>query len=552
MTSENVVIATTTAPSSTVSPTGGGGSLSVLCPNTGAVVSSLRVGADLSGNALLGIQSISLFPQKFSCSNNNHPLALAYGQNGSKQKDTYGMLISVRPSPLPPIVHWKCRLPESQLTAGIAVSKCGYYAVGGGASGNCFLWSTLGGKLLQTFQAHYRACTQLLWSECGKFLVTGGADGMVHSFLVMDLVEMISSSKSTKKKIAPCHSWSSHHLPVTSLINLQGGRIASASDDAQLIIMELFSRTTCATIQLPSGISCLEYCNDGTIYVGSKLGDIFCIDLNAHAMRQHANATTAKRRRRLEEEPSSASLIFSSYSTSNSKSNDSSFDSTAAVDKKLKGHDHPVTSLSLSMDKGNNHNHRRLISGDALGVIRIWDLDSMTCLSMVRPWHNTAGGATKADVKTTPNSNNNTLKQNPISSLVVVPQPTESNTSGIFHQASTAKNQATIVKLLTPLSKFQEDETNGSSSSLVAVPYLRSKRTAALLNSLAAKPIVKPSCRMVTAPLSSDVSSTSSDKNSAKLLLQERDAEIESLQAQIERWKQVNNQLMAKLSGTSA
>jgi WD40 repeat protein len=542
MNSENAFIATTTAPTSSVNPgggggAGGGGSLSVMCPNTGSVFSSLRVGADLSGNALLGMSSFSLFPKKFSGPNNR--LAVAFGQNGSKKNDTHGMLISIRPSPLPPIVHWKCRLPEAQLTAGLEVSPCGYYVVGGGASGNCFIWSTIGGKLLRSFKSHYRSCTKILWSECGKFVVTGGADGMVHSFLLMDLVDRAAS----KKSIAPSHSWSSHHLPVTSLANLDGGRVASASEDSQVIIMELFSRSKLATIQLPSGITCLQS-NNGTIYAGSKLGDIFCIDLNAYAMRQasKSGANTAKRRRQGEKNDN---LSFASVFQQ--RIGNSSDDSDETYDTKLKGHDHPVTSMAISIEKGN----RRLISGDASGVIRIWDLESMTCLAMVRPWHNSGmQGATKADASTTSKDSNKALKKqtSPISSIVVLPQPTEPlNKGGLFNNTSSqGKNQITIVKLLTPLSKFQEEADGGSA--LLSVPHLRSKRTAALRASLAARPVFKPpnKVQLTKTLVASRTSSHTSDK-----ILQEREYEIEELKAQIKRWEQVNNQLMAKLKGST-
>ena len=106
--------------------------------------------------------------------------------------------------------------------------------------------------------------------------------------------------------------------------------------------MYWFSHTyTCATVRLRLEISCLEYCNDGTIYSGSKLGDIVRLDLNDHVMRphEHANATTTKRRRRLEDQKSSASRIFSSYSTITAINNDPppQIVGTAAIVKKAQG-----------------------------------------------------------------------------------------------------------------------------------------------------------------------------------------------------------------------
>ena len=84
----------------------------------------------------------------------------------------------------------------------------------------------------------------MTWSDCGKFLVTGGADGMIHVFSLMDLVDpTIPSSTSTNNggnsSVAPFHTWSIHHLAVTCLVALPSGRVASASNDGKVVVLEL-------------------------------------------------------------------------------------------------------------------------------------------------------------------------------------------------------------------------------------------------------------------------------------------------------------------------
>jgi WD40 repeat protein len=219
----------------------------------------------------MGISSLSLFPSSFN-SNNNTRLAIAYGGSSVKKGDNNAMLISIRQAASPPILHWKCRLPETEMSGGLIVSPCGYYIVGGGASGSCYVWTSLGGKLLTTFKSHYRACTCLEWSDCGRYLVTGGADGMIHMFSLMNLVDV--STRSSRRGVSPMHTFSVHHFPVTSLIQLPSGRMASASEDGQVLVLELFSRLILLNIHLPHGIKSMAHEN-GRLFFGSIQGTVY-------------------------------------------------------------------------------------------------------------------------------------------------------------------------------------------------------------------------------------------------------------------------------------
>merc|ERR1719464_586749 len=157
---------------------------------------------------------------------------IAYGGNSDKKGDNYGILLSIRSASSPPIMHWKCRLPETEMSGFLLVSPCGYYIAGGGNSGSIYVWSSIGGQLLRTTKAHYRSCTSLAWSDCERYLVTGGSDGMVHLFSLMDLVDVTTGVRNnSKRNIPPLHTFSIHLFPVTSLTQLSGGRMASAAED---------------------------------------------------------------------------------------------------------------------------------------------------------------------------------------------------------------------------------------------------------------------------------------------------------------------------------
>jgi len=519
-TSNNLVCLSTSKPSSAVTATGGGGSLTLMCPQTGSIVSSIRLHADMSGKSPLGVISISPFPQGFSKSNTH--LVMAYGRNSTKKTDTYGMLLSLRFGSSSPILHWKCRLPEADLTGGLLVSKCGQYAVGGGASGSCFVWSTIGGNLLKTFKAHYREVRCLSWSVCGRYLVSGGADGMVHSFLLIDLVDL--STRNSKRSTTPAHTWSSHQFPVTSLVTLDGARVASASEDGQVVVMELFSKVTLATLQLPSGIACLTQ-NNGRLYAGSSSGSIFSIDLNAYAMYQtekHGAALTKRQRHDRQKQQALLEKVFGRPSC----------DENAALrlfQSEWIGHDSSVTSIAFLMERG----EERLVSGDDLGHIRIWDVESRTCLHVVKPWSHGGSDKPKDNLATK-------IAKSPVTSICIAPQPAESSSTSMFDSAPSGKSQSTIATMISPLQKYPQDEEMTS----VKIPFLRPNRSA--------KNMQYWTARTIERKRKTDSSGESSMKlSAAQATIAQLQKKLLDKQDEVERWEQVNNKLLAKLKAKS-
>ena len=253
-----IVCVSTTKPSTSLTPGGGGGSLTLICPQTGSIQSSLRVAGDMSGKSAMGVSSLSTFASSFSKTDST--LALGFGFT-NKKDDSYALLFTLRSGASPPLLHWKCRLPEAQMSAGMLVSRCGNYIVGGSASGALYVWKSVGGSLLRTVKAHYRSVTVMEWSSCGRYLVTGGADGMVLLFSLISLVEI--SSSTTGKPVLPIRTWTKHHLAVTALVPMSCGRVVCGSEDGQAILMELFSGTVLATIHLPYPVTAIAEKNLG-------------------------------------------------------------------------------------------------------------------------------------------------------------------------------------------------------------------------------------------------------------------------------------------------
>lgn len=565
---KHVLCVSTTKPTTSLSPSGGGGTMTVVDPMTGACLSSLRVTADMSGKNALGISSASAFPSSFvvpTSNSANTRLAIAYGSNRAKKGDTYAMLLSIRSASSPPLLHWKCRLPEADLAGGISTSPCGHYLVGGGSSGTCFVWSSLGGgALLRTFKAHYRSVTCLAWSDCGRYLVTGGADGMVHLYLLMELVDQSGRTSSSKRPITPLHTWSIHHFPVTCLTPMDSGRMASGAEDGHIVIMELFSKTTVSTIKVPDGITCLAY-HDSRLFTGTISGRIFSMDLDAYAMhqteKQGAMLSQAERQKQAE--------FITAQERIFGKPKEDESASTRLFQSEWIGHERTVSSIAFLVEG----HKERLISGDELGQLRIWDVESRTCLKVLQPWSNThVSAATSAASKTSKPSAEG--GNHPISSIMIIAQPQDPSTgfgsSGMFGSTSTShqKSQVGIANLVPPLQKYtQEQQQTNSTSSVGAstsnvmttVPFLKCNQASTSLSFWQARTIPRKRKRKSGVDANSGTVEGAGHKgqNEAKLLEEAR-ARISKLEqdlatkgVEVERWEKVNNKLISKLKANS-
>ena len=593
---------TTSRPSSTLTPSGGGGSVTMMCPTTGAIYSSLRTSADMSGKLPLGISSISIFPEEFtSSSGSNIRLAVAFGRNVTKSNvDTYAMLLSLRTGSSPAILHWKSRLPESDLTGGLIVSPCGHYIVGGGASGTCFVWSTLGGELLTSFKSHYRSCTCMTFSDCGRYVLTGGADGMLHVYSLMDLVDRTDKQQRT---ITPFHTWSAHHFPIKYLKTLGSGRVASSSEDGSVIIVEIFSQNVVASLQLPHGILCLDYYHDGRLYAGSTKGDIYIVNLNAYALYKATNqqgATMTKRQKLqvqeyLGNDTTIEQMVFGGATTTMDPLSKAS-DGTRFYQSELVGHDKPVTSLKLFTTGNPSLLQERLISGDEAGTIRIWDVESRTCLRVIQPWSHSSLDINNASVVSSsakpsnssrePQStgggsttSSSTQQQHPVTSIQIISQMsgtassmTTTTSSGMFGNSSHSQNNKseTILSLMTPLQRYPSEGSDGDGG--IPIPFiLQQSRSCANSDTIndwnvdatynqvySRQPFNRKKSK--ESAKGDDVSPTKQEEagsNKNGNLVEEQRAQILELQkelelqkSQVQRWETINNKLMAKLNAS--
>jgi WD40 repeat protein len=538
----------TSKPSSVVMMPGsnGGGAVTLVCPHSGSFLSTLRMSSDSTGKHPIGIASLSILPEPLSTPAST--AALAFGSS-NKADDTYALLLGFQStSSSTPHVHWKCRLPEAHMTGGFIASHCGHYLFGGAASGTLYVWKSLGGHLVQSVKAHYRSITVLML--CGHSVVTGGADGMVHVYSLQDLV----ASATTTDAIHPIRTWSQHTLEVTALVSLTGGRLASGGADGRLLIVELCSGAVLATIHMPHGIQCLE-AQGSRIYVGRVNGTVAIVDLDEYAMHQTEQLGAKVL----------ASRIFNPHTELHSTAESRVFgglqettDSTSAAHKppcyinELLGHEHSIASLVVWDDAGQEW----LCTGDTGGIIRLWDLESRTCVRVIRPWSSST--AVEHSVETGKKKSKTAL-HHPVTSIRVMEFPnatTLSQTPTLGWGAGRDQQRAAgIISLVAPLQRFPME-----SSVPTPVPWLPAPRNTRFWDVSPEQVLYEQAYRKRKRNVQTIKSgtesllalgSTSTTTTAETMRLQ---AEVHMLKSQlreaegtISRWEIVNNKLMERL-----
>lgn len=538
----------------------------ILDPFSGSILSANAGSASLKVGSGIGIQSFAPIPlDKLGVSYTNHEmLYISYG--GKNKDDMYAQLV-VQGSTSSP--KWRCRVPE-YLEGGIIVSPCAHYIVGAGKSGNCYCWSLLqDGELLKTWSAHYRAVQTIVFSDCGSFLITGGSDGIVNMWSLMDIVSEengpITSlgAKYGSSSMKPVRTWSEHQLPVTSLHALPSSRVVSTSQDRHVIIMELFSGLTLAKIQMPSAVSVVTADASGhRLFIGSIDGTIYCIDIDSYAIATTAESATVTSNTRKKIDfrgPSLSGSLLEETILGDVKPGASYF-------SELRGHEAGISSLALVEDQ----NSSLLVSGDIIGTICIWDLRFRICVRTLHPWSSSGVLGTEKVTKKCPCSN----------ILVILRDSIESKeSSGVFvgnnnSSNSSKQNPNCLVNLIKPLQRFaKSDLMNNNKEEVIGyltkviVPQNCSPFSVEILNEAISKRIQSESYskshhafkkrRLGDAYINEkeqeEVAIDEKEVNTPmENEIQRLNVELIKANATIERWQKVNTKLALKLKKSNS
>ncbi len=513
---------------------------------------SIKINAGVGLHSLHPIQFLN---DKSANSSTNEHLYIAYGNQYKDNvqqyqqaalsmndgKDMYAYLLvqggSSSSSSSSP--KWKCKLPE-YMSGKLITSPCGYYIIGGGKSGTCYCWSTLstsspqgdttknynnsiigggastsgsnGSELVCKWIAHYRPIKSISFSDCGFYIITGGDDGIVNVWNLMDIVSSGRTTKPTSiasssknRSIHPMQTWSEHHLPVTSIHTLPSSRIVSTSLDKQVIIMELFNGKTLAKINLPSSITFVTSDSMGwRLYLGGLDGVIYCIDLNTYAIATTAESATVISS---SSSPLSSHLnsdhgnvqslsgsmleetvlgMNSSYTTAaanndaisnitTTTSNINKRSSESSYVTELRGHNRQISCLAL-LEENDDDVPTLLVSGSVDGSIRIWDIRSRCCIRNIYPWsnnHTLLGQEMMKDGSSTSATSSKNIVF-PCSSITVIPRKwiddtnDDDNAGSVFTSSTNGNsskkrkrkkhNNEALVDLIKPLERFTKYE----------------------------------------------------------------------------------------------
>lgn len=203
--------------------------------------------------------------------------------------------------------------------------------IAGAANGSLLIWEVCTGKLLKIWQAHYRAVSALCLSPDGSILLSGGQDGVVHSWPIIhairpaaSAVRMAKTSTSQQHQqhqhqgtetsnflsdsnvgVRPLHSWSHHTMPVTSIVSgVQGsgggGLVITASLDCSIKLYSLAQGSLLRTEKFGHAVTALEIDSSETaVYAGCSDGSVWQVNLNCTAhdviASVHSDANTIRK-----------------------------------------------------------------------------------------------------------------------------------------------------------------------------------------------------------------------------------------------------------------
>jgi pre-rRNA-processing protein IPI3 len=253
----------------------------------------------------------------------------------------------------------------------VAASPCGRFISAGGLSGKLYIWDVLSGELLRSWDGHYKLVSAIVFSPCGSAIVSGGHDGMIHVWSLPSCIDIAAASDLTVSP-DPLMTWTEHHLPVTALKFGSGigfaCKLFSASVDQSIKIWQLTLSSSIHTLHFPAAVSCVDVdgletrvfagCDDGSVYqviIGASLASS---SVGSHASFFSAPADLSDSR-----EVKLQAIAESAQVTG------------PLIQSSFLGHSGAITCMAISGDNS------KLITGGVDQSVRIWDINSRQQIS---------------------------------------------------------------------------------------------------------------------------------------------------------------------------
>ncbi|XP_010503568.1 PREDICTED: protein ROOT INITIATION DEFECTIVE 3-like [Camelina sativa] len=187
------------------------------------------------------------------------------------------------------IFYWSWNKPQVEVKSfpvesikALTANNEGTYLVGGGTSGDIYLWEVATGKLLKKWHGHYRSVTCLVFSGDDSLLVSGSQDGTVR---VWSLIRLFDDFQRQHGNTLYEHNFNEHTMSITDIVIDYGGSnalIISSSEDRTCKVWSLSKEKLLKNIIFPSAINSLALDPCGSVfYAGARDSKIYIGAINA-------------------------------------------------------------------------------------------------------------------------------------------------------------------------------------------------------------------------------------------------------------------------------
>ena len=133
--------------------------------------------------------------------------------------------------------RYRCQTPE-RVTC-LVCSADGAHCVGGGVSGKLYLWQVATGRLLLSWDAHFKPATALHFVLGDGFLLSAGEDAIL---LVWNVAGLLHAAHARAPAPSPLRTWTEHVLPISAIAVAPCGQhdlIGTASHDQTVRLWRL-------------------------------------------------------------------------------------------------------------------------------------------------------------------------------------------------------------------------------------------------------------------------------------------------------------------------
>ncbi|KAK9697896.1 hypothetical protein RND81_08G068000 [Saponaria officinalis] len=187
------------------------------------------------------------------------------------------------------LLYWSWHKPQPEVKSfpaepinPLVSNREGTYLIGGGASGNIYVWEVHTGKLLKKWHAHLRSVSCLTLSDDESLVISGAQDGCVR---VWSLFMMFDDNRREQSRHSYVHSFMQHTSHLTDVKIGHGGSNAvliSASEDRTCKIWSLATGRLLRNIIFPTAINAIALdAGEYVFYAGGSDGKIYIAALGA-------------------------------------------------------------------------------------------------------------------------------------------------------------------------------------------------------------------------------------------------------------------------------